>query len=103
MTERIIDYIPVSKLGRGYAGRIIDQMKERDSVVYILRNNDPEAVMLSMSGYRELLKNQSGNLIRNKVEISEQLAGSLHQYADASKVHNENEYYQQVLMEKYGR
>ncbi|MBQ6503382.1 MAG: type II toxin-antitoxin system Phd/YefM family antitoxin [Flexilinea sp.] len=102
MTEKIIDYVPVSKLGRGYAGRIIDQMKENDSVVYILRNNDPEAVMLSMADYRELLYKQNKLKSDNKLK-AEHLAGIFQKYADVSKINGEKEYYSQILAEKYGK
>jgi PHD/YefM family antitoxin component YafN of YafNO toxin-antitoxin module len=103
MSEKNIDYVPISKLGRGYAGQAIDRMNENDSVIYVLRNNEPTAVIMPFDDYRLYLDLLKSNERINKKEASARLAGSLKQFSDPSKVEGEKEYYRRGLNGKYGK
>ena len=103
MSERNIDYIPISKLGRGYAGKLIDKMNENDSVIYVLKNNEPTAVIMSMKDYEDYLDVLKANDRVNKKQASERSAGSLHEYADASKIGGEREQYHKGLYTRHGK
>lgn len=101
MEEKTIDYVPISKLSRGYAGRIIDQMKENDSLIFVLRNNSPDAVIMSMGSFRELIETKNKKTRETKDSAIDSLAGSLHQYADASGIGEEKAFYIRKLIERH--
>lgn len=103
MSEKNIDYLPISRLGRGYAGQAIDMMNDNDSVIYVLRNNEPVAVIMPFSDYQVYLDLMRSNERINKKETSARLAGSLHQYADKTKVAGEKGFYQEGMKKKYGK
>ena len=103
MREKNIDYVPISKLGRGYAGQAIDRMNENDSVICVLRNNEPAAVIISFEDYQLFLNLMRSQERVNKKEVSNKLAGSLHQFADPDKIEGEREFYHKGLLEKYGK
>lgn len=46
-------YIPLTDLNRGKASRIIDRLNEMKQSVFIVKNNKPEAVMISVEEYTE--------------------------------------------------
>ena len=101
MEEKTIDYVPISKLSRGYAGRIIDQMKENDSLIFVLRNNSPDAVIMSMGSFRKLIETKNKKTRETKDSTIDSLAGSLHQYADASGIGEEKAFYIKKLIERH--
>ena len=103
MTEKNIDYVPISKLGRGYAGQAIDNMNANESVIYILRNNEPTAVIISFEDYQNYLKVMKSADRLNKTMVCDELAGSLRGYADTSKIDGEKEFYKIGLAKKYGK
>ena len=102
MSEGNIDYVPISKLSRGYAGQAIDRMNENDSVIFVLRNNEPAAVIMSVEDYRLYVDLMKSNERINRKEAGERLAGCLHQYADPSKIKDEKDYYRKVMTDKHG-
>ena len=101
MSEQTIEYVPISKLSRGYAGRIIDDMKEKNAVIYIMRNNEPDAVIMSMSQYRQYLYLTQINDRFSKMETSRKLASRLHAYADEAKIAGEREAYIKAVTDKH--
>jgi len=101
MNERNIDYVPISKFSRGYAGQAIDKMNNDNSVIYIMRNNKPAAVILTFEDYQSYLNTMKSNERINKIEISNKLAGSLNQFADTEKVSGEKDFYLKGLVDKY--
>ena len=103
MSERNIDYISISKLGRGYAGQIIDQMNANESVIYVLRNNKPAAVIMSYEDYQVYLNAIKSEKRINKAETVMKSAGSLHEFAKPDKVADEREFYQMGIVNKYGK
>ena len=101
MSKRNIDYVPISKLGRGYVSKLIGEMNDNDSVIYVLRNNEPTAVILSMKEYNNYLDLLKANNMINKKQASERVAGSLHEFADFSKIAGEKEFYRKGIKMKY--
>ena len=50
MSEKIT-FVPLTDLNRGKASKIIKEMNKLKQSVYIVKNNKPEAVMISMDEY----------------------------------------------------
>ena len=48
-----VTYVPLTDLNRGKASKIIDALKKEGRSVFIIKNNKPEAVMISMKDYEE--------------------------------------------------
>ena len=48
-----VTYGPLTDLNRGKASKIIDTLKKKGQSVFIVKNNKPEAVMISMKDYEE--------------------------------------------------
>ena len=103
MKEKKINYVSISKLSRGYAGKIIDDMNKDDSTIYIMRNNEPTAVILSLAEYNDYLEYVNDKEQKRKEEILKKIAGSLHEYADVSKIPLEEKAYDMYIQEKYGK
>ena len=101
MTERTIQYVPISQLGRGYAGKIIDSMLSNEAIIYIMRNNEPTAVIISIDDYNAYLMMMNASKRINKKEVNAKLSGSLRQYSAAEKVGGERDYYRKVLGEPH--
>ncbi|MBR4462477.1 MAG: hypothetical protein IKS51_07870 [Erysipelotrichaceae bacterium] len=102
MINKNIDYVPISRLSRGYAGQMIDKMYQDDSVVFIMRNNEPTAVILSIDDYNIYLNMIRSSARINKKEISSKIAGSLHQFADPEKIDGERDFYKKDLSRRNG-
>lgn len=51
MKELKTKFVPISSLNRGNAINVINDMKESDCAVYIMKNNSPEAVMIPVETY----------------------------------------------------
>ena len=102
MIDQNIEYVPISRLSRGYAGQIIDNMHKNDSVIYIIRNNEPTAVILSIDDYNIYLQTVKAAQRINKTDAIRKTAGSLHRYADTEKIDGEKEFYRQALSKRNG-
>lgn len=50
--------VSVSELSRGRASRIIQQVEENDEQFIVVKNNTPNAVIMSVNDYTELLTKQ---------------------------------------------
>lgn len=63
----IHSFVPISRLNKGEAGKIIDEVKT-DGIRVIVKNNIPECVMISVEEYDRfvLLINKRINGIQNK-------------------------------------
>lgn len=55
--EFVPEMVSTSELQRG-AGRIVDAVREGGEPYYVVRNNTPQAVILSLEDYEELKKKQ---------------------------------------------
>lgn len=51
MKELKTKFVPISSLNRGNAINVINDMKESDCAIYIMKNNSPEAVMIPVETY----------------------------------------------------
>ena len=47
-------FVPISRLNKGEAGRIIDEVKA-DGIRVIVKNNSPECVMISVEEYNHVM------------------------------------------------
>ena len=103
MSERKIDYVSISRFSRGYAGKIIDEMTANDSVIFVMRNNEPTAVIMRMEEYQNYMNMKENAARISKPSSIKETAGSLHAYADPEKMPEEKNYYQKALAEKYGK
>lgn len=48
-------FVPISRFNKGEAGKIISEVQD-DGVKFVVRNNVPECVMLSLSVYERILE-----------------------------------------------
>jgi prevent-host-death family protein len=55
--EFVPEMVSTSELQRG-AGRVIDAVREGGEPYYVVRNNAPQAVLLSLKEYEKLKKKQ---------------------------------------------
>ncbi len=99
MTEKPIEYVPITKLSRGYAGQMIDNMEKNDSVVYIMKNNKPLAVIISVEDYNAMLRNGVTDRLKH-LEACGKIAGRLHSYSDESRIEGERDYYRKAVSEQ---
>lgn len=53
LTERLV---PISDFSQGKAGKIFNDVAENNSEYIVLKNNQPTAVLLSVSEYRDIQK-----------------------------------------------
>ena len=100
--DKIPEMINISQLNRGYAGKILEDVKKNDSVKVIVKNNEPEAVLISVKLYNEM----AANSFRQKVMRAgkeHKAFGSLHQYAKNADREAERKAYQEMLNKKYGK
>ena len=59
-------FVPISRLNKGEAGKIIDEVKE-DGVRVIVKNNVPECVMITVEEYDRVLKKSSSIIKIEKI------------------------------------
>ena len=52
MSEKVT-FVPLTDLNRGKASKIIDKLNRLKQSVFIVKNNKPEAVMISVEEYNE--------------------------------------------------
>lgn len=60
--------ISVSELGRGQASRVIQSIEEDGNPYIVVKNNKPQAVIISVNDYIELM--QTRDVLNNKQKIS---------------------------------
>lgn len=98
--EKVPNIIPISKLNRGYAGELLEELKDSKEASVIVKNNEPIAVLLSVSQYNFMAANSGFNKIRTSIK-KHSGAGALQKYAKADYVGKEEELYHQALNIKY--
>jgi len=100
--DRIPKMIPLSKLNRGYAGKILDSVNKSKEPAVIIRNNEPIAVLVSIDTYNSMAVNSYQKPIDflKKKHLS---AGGLQAYARKELIGKEEELYHQTLDQKYGK
>ena len=55
--RKIFDYmISVSELGRGQASKVIQAVEDHGNPYIVVKNNKPQAVIISINDYTELMK-----------------------------------------------
>lgn len=52
MSEKIA-YVPLTDLNRGKASKVIEKLNRTKQSVFIVKNNKPEAVMISLKEYED--------------------------------------------------
>lgn len=100
--EKIPNSIPLSKLNRGYAGKVLDEISKTNEPSIIIKNNIPVAVIVPINLYNEM----SINTYRKPVDLLRRghyAAGSLSKYANKSLVGKEEDLYHEALDKKYGK
>lgn len=65
--KHIPEIVSTSDLQRR-AGRVVDMVKESNRPAYIVRNNDPQAVIIGIDEYEELKKKQKKWEIKDALE-----------------------------------
>jgi len=65
--EFVPEIVSTSELQRG-AGRVIDAVREGGEPYYVVRNNTPQAVLLSLEEYEKLKKKQREWEMRDTLE-----------------------------------
>ena len=48
-----ISYVPLTDLNRGKASKVIEKLNKTKQSVFIIKNNKPEAVMISIKEYED--------------------------------------------------
>ncbi len=99
MTLKQIDYVPITKLSRGYAGHMIEQMKKNDSVVYIMKNNQPLAVVLPVETFNKMSQYHTAERLKH-IDTCERLGGSLHSFSDSSMIEGERDFYRKAMTKR---
>ena len=56
----IDSFTPISRFNKGEAGKIVEEVK-RDGIRIIVKNNEPECVLLSMESFSHLVENAERN------------------------------------------
>lgn len=67
--QMIKSFVPISRFNKGEAGKIIEEVK-RDGIKVIVKNNEPECVMLTVEDYDRLVND--ANRIINPPRTPEQ-------------------------------
>ena len=100
--DRIPEMIPLSKLNRGYAGKILENVNKSKEPAVIIRNNEPIAVLISIDIYNSMAVNSYRKPI-DFLKKKHLAAGSLQAYARKDLIGKEEELYHQALDQKYGK
>jgi len=53
--KTIIETVPITKFNRGQAGKIFGDVKKTNNVKLVIKNNEPEVVILSPKTYNEII------------------------------------------------
>lgn len=53
-TKMLNSFVPISRFNKGEAGKIIEEVK-RDGIKIIVKNNEPECVLLTVEDYDRLV------------------------------------------------
>ena len=100
--DKIPSMIPLSRFNRGYAGKILENIKQSDEPTVIIKNNEPIAVVISVDLYNSLAVNSYRKPL-DFVPKKHVSAGSLHKYARKDLIGKEEELYHQAMDLKYGK
>ena len=65
-----VTYVPISALNRGNAIHVIEEVKEKDCAAFILKNNVPEAVIISAERFRDYQDYLFYRTVAERVEYS---------------------------------
>ena len=68
-SKMLKSFVPISRLNKGEAGKIIEEVK-RDGIRVIVKNNAPECVMLKVEDYDKLILDSKR--VINPVQTPEQ-------------------------------
>jgi len=69
-----MEFAPVTELNRGRAMNVIQRVKDRNCATYIMRNNNPEAVIISVDLFNEtLITHYKYSLSKEKDEFKDNL------------------------------
>lgn len=98
--ERLPQLVPISSLNKGQAGKVIENVKKNNDVVMIVKNNEAEAVIISVDMYNEMA---SYYRLRETADTVKKHAGAgaLSKYAKAELVGKEEDLYHEALDLKY--
>ena len=100
--EKMINMISLSKLNRGYAGKILEDINTNNQPTVIIKNNEPVAVIVPINLYNDMAIQTSNSPFTN-LKRRHASAGSLNKYSKPELVGKEEELYHEALNEKYGR
>ena len=100
--NKIPKMISLSKLNRGYAGAVLEEVNNTDEPLVIVKNNEPIAVVISLSAYNSMAVNSYRSPI-DFISRKHAAAGSLRKYGRKELIGKEKELYHQALDEKYGK
>lgn len=101
--EKLPELVPISMFNKGHASKILKDVKENNNIKLVVKNNEVEAVIISLDMYNQILLKEllnTGNLTPKDKDIDE-IGGSLHKYAKKEYVGKEKELYKEAIDEKY--
>ena len=98
--DKIPEMIPISLFNRGKAGSIFDDVKKNDSIKVVVKNNEAEAVLISVKQYNEMAENSFYGKIRT-YKKNHRAFGAARKYADPDIIGKEKELYARGVVEKY--
>lgn len=55
IVKTLIETVPITKFNRGQAGRIFGDVKKTNNTKVVIKNNEPEVVLLSPQEYNKLV------------------------------------------------
>jgi len=66
-----MEFAPVTELNRGRAMNVIQRVKDRNCATYIMRNNNPEAVIISVDLFNEIQEMLFYKSVADKIKYNE--------------------------------
>ena len=79
------EFAPVTELNRGKAMNVIQRVKDKNCATYIMRNNYPEAVMISVDLFNEIQEMLFYKSVAERVEYNKAHSGQKNITADEVK------------------
>lgn len=102
--KKLPDLIPISMFNKGHAGKIFKEVKTNNEVKLVVKNNEVEAVIISLDQYNKMLLNDllsTTNSLPKKKNVDE-IAGILNEYVtDENRNVNAHDMYKKAIDEKY--
>ena len=102
--KKLPDLIPISMFNKGHAGKIFKDVKANNEVKLVVKNNEVEAVIISLDQYNKMLLDDllsTTNSLPEKKNVDE-IAGSLSKYVtDENRNINAHDIYKKAIDEKY--